>query len=699
MRVLVVSAYSSELASMRLRAVPVMRGLASAGHETKSWTVLKDSEVRSWLKGGAGRLFPLARAVAAMPSLLRELTWADVVIVHREALPLNGLFVERAAKRRKCQIIWDLDDALWMSEEPPKQWLRGTASKYRWLSRNAQMVWAGNQNVANWVLRSGASEVRIVPTTVEIPTVTDESRRDDAVLLWIGMPSTAFFLQDLLNRIGPRLRNWKLLVVGGSVTSPENLPTTCLPWSQLNEREALEKAWIGLYPLDAYHPMMPGKSALKSILYQGFRVPCIATPTDATQDRGNHMNGCMFARTDDEWLDAIETLRDPDVREEQSRLAADMARQFSTTERLPVLLDDAERVYENAATRNERRAVGLVRSPESLLVLAWGIDQGLGGSERRLLEVIPELRALGVGVHSIHVHSGDGSLMMAMREAGADVSHARSLFGIPSAVDRLNPDVVWSFGDRVTAVLGGARRLGLVRRTSKFWMAQNVTWNRALPASKLVKFIATPELDLCVANSREAARFASTALQLDSDRIKVLVPSVDKQWSYSPAPRRDGRRRRNFIMVGNNSPRKQLNLGVHLIKALPDDCMMTIYTDEGDELRRLGESLGLREGKLRIFTGHEMIAQDYDEADVLVHTSYAESVPRVILEAASRGCVTVGFSVAGVKNYANIAIELGDWPSLVEWCEALVVGEESVPHPKLRASDSASYARSVVSLL
>jgi len=312
--VLAVGVHPMRAAGTRLRLAPVVDCLHDRGVSASLSTFLRDQDLADWLAGGPRRAVPGVHGIGHLPAMLGEVARCDLLLLHREALPLNNLGIERLARRRGIPIVWDVDDSLWAAPNRAKSPARGSSGKYRWLARKSAEVWAGNRHVASWAERAGAAEVLVVPTTVPVPPLLPSQPREDDLLVWVGTPSTGPFIESLLGELADGLAGWRVLVVGARIRAPAGVDVTQRPWSPEAEADALRRGSVGLYPLDVEHPTTSGKSALKSILFMAHGIPVVATPTASNRDVMVEGEQGLFAGSRAQWLDALDALRDPDLR-------------------------------------------------------------------------------------------------------------------------------------------------------------------------------------------------------------------------------------------------------------------------------------------------------------------------------------------------------------------------------------------------
>ena len=313
--VLAASIYPERGASTRLRLMPVLRELESCGVPTHFWAFLNNQNMPAWIAGGSSRFPPARQGLVKIGSVLREADTCELMLLQREVLPLNTLWIERRVLKRGRPLIWDVDDAIW-EQSLALGLLRGSSRKYEWLARSATEVWAGNNNIVDWAKAAGARVVRWVPATVPVPPLVHNDHREEDLLVWIGTPSTGPFIERLLHELSDSLTDWRVLVVGANIKAPPRVNVSQSDWSIEAEADALKRASVGLYPVDIRHPAAMGKSALKSVLFMAHGIPVIATPTRSNMDVMTHGDEGFFATDKNEWREYLGVLRDWQVRKE-----------------------------------------------------------------------------------------------------------------------------------------------------------------------------------------------------------------------------------------------------------------------------------------------------------------------------------------------------------------------------------------------
>ena len=316
--------YPFKAASTRLRLGVLAAPLEDLGMPLLPWTYLDDRELDPWVSGN--RVTSAVKGAARVPALMGCIRSASALVVQRECLPWNTIVPESAAARR-MPLIWDVDDAMWLSSPGMRGYVRGGASKYAKLARMATEVWAGSETVASWCHHQGARAVRVVPTVTPIPARIGVPV-DPPRLAWVGTPAAGRYLQQVLEANQSAFREWTIEVVGAGPMEFPGLRIESHPWSQANEDRALSRAWAGIYPIDTQHDFSAGKSALKAVLMGAHGLPVIATSTPSNAEVIEQGATGLLIDADLGWSEALRTVSDRGLRDQmgwaaRARIEAD----------------------------------------------------------------------------------------------------------------------------------------------------------------------------------------------------------------------------------------------------------------------------------------------------------------------------------------------------------------------------------------
>lgn len=338
LRVMALSAFPVEAAATRFRISQFVPHLARRGFEV---TVLPFLDGRAFgdlydrrqsVRTGFRLLGSLLRRLFQLPRIVR----ADVVFVQREAMLFGPPLVEWLVSRlARVPMVLDLDDATWIAVPSPVYGRLATWLKCAWKANRiigwSRVVICGNETIAAHVRSLGVSAV--VLSTIVDPEVFRP--RDGGVanavpvMGWIGTHSTWPYVEALLpvfERLAGRVP-FRFRAVGSGHDALE-LPGVTVEsskWSLEREADDFRGLDVGVYPL-AEDEWTAGKSGLKAIEYLCSGVPYVATPAGIAAEIGIPGETHLLARTDEEWLAALESLlRNPDGR----RAMAEAGRRYA----------------------------------------------------------------------------------------------------------------------------------------------------------------------------------------------------------------------------------------------------------------------------------------------------------------------------------------------------------------------------------
>ncbi len=272
-----------------------------------------------------GRKF--AKVIALLGSVMQWLPQvvrkADVVFVQREAALVGPPLMERWLRRR-CPVIFDFDDAVFLAQTNGVNgklghWAR-PANKTAMLIRLSDLTLAGNTYLASYAQRF-SSNVQIVPTTVDCRLVQPRIIHSDqkvVTLGWIGTNATAWYLNQIIPALEVLAEKhpFRLLIIGSNqsfqVAGAECINRT---WNLEREVADLQDMDIGLYPVPDNEWSL-GKCALKALQYGAVGIPTVCTPIGMNADVVQDGITGFYATSVAEWLARLaELIADPALRQ------------------------------------------------------------------------------------------------------------------------------------------------------------------------------------------------------------------------------------------------------------------------------------------------------------------------------------------------------------------------------------------------
>jgi glycosyltransferase involved in cell wall biosynthesis len=309
--VLGLSLYGELAASTRYRLSQYEPGLLKEGIKIEVHSLLGDAYIQ---KSFIGEKYPakyLVRDYLARAALLFRQGKYDVAIMNAELFPLLPGLIESHLLR--IPYIYDFDDAFFLKYRLDrfKKFSFLLRDKFNPIVKNAAAVTAGNHYLATYA-RQWNMATHMLPTVVDTTRYSPVPAKQKGVLTvgWVGSPSTSVYLKALakpleeLGREGPV----RFLVVGGHSAAIPCVEVINIPWSEASEVDMINTFDVGVMPLfdDEW---ARGKCAFKLIQYMACGVPMVASPVGANLEVVTSECG-LLARSSDEWLAGLRTLRD-----------------------------------------------------------------------------------------------------------------------------------------------------------------------------------------------------------------------------------------------------------------------------------------------------------------------------------------------------------------------------------------------------
>jgi glycosyltransferase involved in cell wall biosynthesis len=267
-----------------------------------------------------GRYLTKARLMASACMAAIERAWRasefDVVFLYREAALIGPALLERLVHWRNPRVVYDFDDAIWLSYVSPRNrylsYLKAPG-KTRTLCRIAAAVTVGSEHLAQYARRYNR-RVTIVPSTVslrEYRKAPSRRKADLPVIGWTGSHSSIQYLalvEGALQTLARR-RRFRLRVIGVDDFAIPGVEVECRPWRAETEVEDLWPLDVGIMPLTD-DPWTAGKCAMKAIQYLGVGIPAVVSPVGSNREVIEDGVTGLHARSQDEWVQALERCLD-----------------------------------------------------------------------------------------------------------------------------------------------------------------------------------------------------------------------------------------------------------------------------------------------------------------------------------------------------------------------------------------------------
>jgi glycosyltransferase involved in cell wall biosynthesis len=247
-------------------------------------------------------------------ALLSKVKDYDLVYILREAALLGPPIFERLVHQRGVPIVFDFDDAIFVSYRSPSNGYLSYlkfASKTKTICRISSHVMVGNPYLAEYA-RQVNDHVTVIPTTIDtekyrVPRSTEKS--GPPVIGWTGSHSTVQHLDTLrgaLKKLAER-EAFRLRVIGAPSYDLPGVDVEVIRWRSETEVEDVAAIDIGVMPLPEDRWSI-GKCGLKALQFMASGIPTVCSPvgvnTNIIQD---DQNG-FLANTEDEWVDKLSRL-------------------------------------------------------------------------------------------------------------------------------------------------------------------------------------------------------------------------------------------------------------------------------------------------------------------------------------------------------------------------------------------------------
>lgn len=240
----------------------------------------------------------------------------DRVVIEKEIFPFLPALAEWMLKLLGIQYIVDYDDAIFhhydQSSNPMIKKILG--NKIANVMRLSGTVVAGNQYLADYAARSGAKNIEIIPTVIDLERYPTKQNADDEQFIvgWIGTKTTfekhLIPCKDWIKALQHQEPNIRFHIVGITEDMDIGKNVKYIRWTEETEVAEILKMDIGLMPLQD-SKWEKGKCAYKLIQYAACGIPGVASDVGMNREVAVPGETGILASADEEWIQAIKTLK------------------------------------------------------------------------------------------------------------------------------------------------------------------------------------------------------------------------------------------------------------------------------------------------------------------------------------------------------------------------------------------------------
>jgi glycosyltransferase involved in cell wall biosynthesis len=309
--VLALTRYDRRGASSRVRFYAYADALEQAGIAVTAAPFLDQDYLDARYAGGSRWRLAL-QAYRRRLRVMSEARRYDLLWIEKELFPWLPRLCE-ALTIRRLPYAMDIDDAWYLRYRQrrlsPIRTLCG--DKLEGLARGAAVVLAGNDNLADWARTSGARNVLVLPSVVDLAHYKATPTPGGPFTIgWIGTPQTAEYLTLIAKPLHDFCREHgaRLLVIGAPSFSLEGVPIVHEAWSEAREAALLARCHVGVMPLPD-DEWSRGKCGYKLIQYMAGGRAVVASPVGANNTIVRPNENGFLAATAEDWRSAFAWLR------------------------------------------------------------------------------------------------------------------------------------------------------------------------------------------------------------------------------------------------------------------------------------------------------------------------------------------------------------------------------------------------------
>jgi glycosyltransferase involved in cell wall biosynthesis len=281
----------------------------------KPFTVDKDYQFLFSEGAAMRKILILIKGFVGRLTTLFVLRRFDFVFIHREVAPIGPpVFEWLIAKVFRKKIIYDFDDAIWLTDRSDESWLTKklrARNKVSAVCKLSYKVSTGNRYLSDYALKYNSRTV-VNPTTIDTSKISNANRNknNEVVIGWTGSHSTLKYLKGIefvLQTLERDYSNVRFLFIADQEPDLSLNRTFFKQWKLETENEDLSEIDIGIMPLPD-NAWTRGKCGFKILQYMALSIPAVASPVGVNSEIIKNEENGFVCETETEWLHALRRL-------------------------------------------------------------------------------------------------------------------------------------------------------------------------------------------------------------------------------------------------------------------------------------------------------------------------------------------------------------------------------------------------------
>ncbi len=305
-------------ASQRFRFEQYLSILDKHGFQCEFKSFLNPHEFHTLYQPGQyfNKLSAVLRGFMSRLTTLFKIQKFDLIFIHREVTPIGPpVFEYVICKWWKKPVIYDFDDAIWISEK--QSYIRNFFKFYDKTGKICR--WSSKISCGNEFLAEFARRFNHCPTTVDLNYHKPCLKKNEPqipVVGWTGSHSTLPYLNmviDILRKVRQEIPFLFYIIADQNPSYPDSF-IEWIRWEKENEIDQLSKLDIGIMPLPS-DEWSKGKCGFKIIQYFALGIPAIASPVGENLNIVQHGVNGLLAKNFSDWENYLKLLlKDHDLR-------------------------------------------------------------------------------------------------------------------------------------------------------------------------------------------------------------------------------------------------------------------------------------------------------------------------------------------------------------------------------------------------